>query len=211
MKIAIVDSNYLFRQGLRSILLAEKDFEVVGEGSCIEQGINLILKYRPNIVLMDLKLGEEDGLKISQEIRKKSICCKFIVLTDSSDYKDFRKVRENHIEGYIIKDALPEEIIYATRIIGSGKKYYDANLITSAMNLEAGQQFKDKGLKKLTQREIEVLMALGAGLSNSDISGKLSISESTVKKHVSNILVKLSLTDRTQAALYAAASELANN
>jgi len=203
MKIVILDSNYLFRQGLKSILLADKDFEIVGEGSCVEDGINLILKYMPDLVIIDLKLGREDGLKIFEQIRSMGINCRCIVLTNSSDYRDFRKARQNHIDGYILKDALPEEIIYSIRIVYSGKKYYDANLMVSAMSLQKGKPFEDEGLSKLTRREIEVLEALGKGLSNSDISSKLLITESTVKKHVSNVLVKLSLSDRTQAALYA--------
>jgi DNA-binding NarL/FixJ family response regulator len=203
METVIVVSNSILRRGLRTILSDEKDIRVVGEGTNIAEGVDLILSQRPSIALIDLKLGEEDGLKIIEEVRKEYLRCKFIVLANSSDYRDFKRVREYEVEGYILKDALPEEIVYAVHIIQAGKKYYDSNLMLTAMSMKKPGFAQNGALQKLTQREIEVLTAVGNGMSNMDIANRLSITEYTVKKHVSNILSKLELNDRTQAALYA--------
>lgn len=208
METVIVVSNYILRRGLRTILSDEKDIKVIGEGTNVSEGIQLILRQNPNIALIDLMLGEEDGLRIIDEVRKENLLCKFIVLVSSYDYKDFMRVREHEAEGYILKDALAEELIYAVHIIQAGKKYYDSNLMLSAMSPKKSNFIENKDLQKLTQREVEVLRAVGGGLSNMDIANKLQITEYTVKKHVSNILSKLNLNDRTQAALYASANGL---
>jgi DNA-binding NarL/FixJ family response regulator len=208
MRVLIVDSNYLFRQGLKAILSSENNFDIVGEGTSVEQGINLIFSQKPDIAIIDLIIGREKGLKIVEEVKNKGIECKFMVLTNSFDYRDFKKVRESLVEGYILKDALPEEFIYALRIIKTGKKYYDSNLMISAINLEKEGYLDDEPLQSLTNREKEVLIALGKGLSNNDIASRLLITEFTVKKHVGQILYKLRLSDRTQAALYASSKGL---
>jgi two-component system, NarL family, nitrate/nitrite response regulator NarL len=208
MKVVIIDSHYLVREGLKILLANDGSIEVIGEASEVQEGINIVLKKRPDLIIVDLKLGKEDGLNVIQEIRKSEVECKFVVLTSSADYRDFRKAKELNIDGYILKDAIPEEIIYALRIVNAGRKYYDANLMISAMNLEKNDVFQDGAIKNLTQREREVLVTLGKGFSNNDISRKLFITEYTVKKHVSQILCKLGLTDRTQAALYANAHGL---
>lgn len=208
METVIVISNYILRCGLKTILSEEKDIQVIGEGANVDEGVNLILKQKPSIALIDLKLGDEDGLRIIERVRKENLNCKFIVLTDSTDYRDLKRIRDYNVEGYILKEALPEEIIYAVHIIQAGKKYYDANLILNTMSPKKAKYIESKALDKLTQRELEVLIALAEGLSNIDIAKKLLITEYTVKKHVSNILSKLDLNDRTQAALYASAHGL---
>ncbi|MDF2675262.1 MAG: DNA-binding response regulator [Clostridiales bacterium] len=208
METVIVISNYILRRGLKAILSEEKDIQVVGEGTNVKKGVEIILKQNPSIALVDLKLGDEDGLRIIEEVRKENLKCKFIVLTDSTDYRDLKRVRDYNVEGYILKEALSEEIIYAVRIIQAGKKYYDASLMLNTMSPKKTEYIESEALDKLTQRELEVLIALAGGLSNIDIAKKLLITEYTVKKHVSNILSKLNLNDRTQAALYASAHGL---
>jgi two-component system, NarL family, nitrate/nitrite response regulator NarL len=203
MKVVIIDSNYLFREGLKKVLSSEQNIELIGEGSDVREGVEIILNNNPDIVIMELKLRNDNGLKIVEEIRKRSITCKFIILTDSSDYKDFRKAEEFNIQGYILKDALPEEIIHAVRIVNAGKKYYDTNLMMLAINIEKKDSIKVEAMQGLTKREREVLIELSKGISNKNIAERLAITEYTVKKHVSQILLKLDLLDRTQAALYA--------
>lgn len=203
MKTVIVVSNYIQRTGLKTILSDTGDIKVVGEGSNVNEGIELILTQKPDIALIDLKLGEEDGLQIINKVRNENSHCKFIVLSNFVDCKEFKRVRAYEAEGYILKDALAEELVYSMRIIQAGKKYYDANLLLSAISTNKPNKSEDEALQKLTQREREVLTAVASGLSNMDIAVKLNITEYTVKKHVSNILAKLDLNDRTQAALYA--------
>jgi two-component system, NarL family, nitrate/nitrite response regulator NarL len=203
MKAVIIDSNYLLREGLKKVLSLEESVEIIGEGCSVEEALEIILSKRPDIVILDIKLGKECGLEIVRTVKKKDIPSKFIILTTSSEYRDFRKVEEVGIDGYILKDALQEEIIYAIKRVIAGRKYYDPNILTSVINTEKKHTCKEDAAQNLTKREREVLIKLGKGLTNNEIANSLSITEFTVKKHVSQILLKLEFTDRTQAALYA--------
>jgi len=203
MKVVIIDSYYLVRQGLKGIISEDKDIEIAGEAGNIEEGLKLILGKRPDIAIVDLKLGQERGLEIVKQIKNNMIDCKFIILTTTSDYRDFRTAEQLGIDGYVLKDALPEEIIYAIKIVNAGRKFYDANLVASAMRLDKRGLPSDDPVQNLTEREFEVLGALGNGYNNSEIANKLFITEYTVKKHIRQVFNKLNLYDRTQAAIYA--------
>lgn len=197
MKIVIVDDHPLVRKGLASLFMAYSDIEVSGEGSCVKEAVDLIADVRPDLALIDLKLGKECGIDVILQCHQKSLLCKFIILTSSSDCNDFRKARDCGVDGYILKDALPEEILYAIRLVGKGRVYYDPVMMNNAIDAH------DSLENILTPREKEVLIALGKGSKNRDIAKNLYVTEFTVKKYVSQILDKLDLQDRTQAALYA--------
>lgn len=197
MKIVIVDDHPLVRKGLASLFAASPDIEVAGEGSCVREAVELIASSRPDLALVDLKLGRECGIDVIAQCRQKGIVCRFVILTSSSDSGDFRRARNAGIDGYILKDALPEEILYAVRLVQKGRVYYDPSLMNLAIDSENSLE------SALTPREKEVLIALGRGSKNSQIAKDLFVTEFTVKKYVSQILDKLDLKDRTQAALYA--------
>ena len=198
MKVAIIDDHPLVRRGLAMVLSLEQDIELAGEASSINDAVALILKTNPDILLVDLRLGDECGLDITKRSEIQGSVFKFIVLTSSVEKDDFKRAEEANVDGYILKEALPEEILYAIRLVFKGRKYYDPGIMDFLIK-DKDEEFAEK----LTPREIDVLSALGMGLSNSFIAKKLYITEFTVKKHVSQILSKLDLTDRTQAALYA--------
>lgn len=198
LRIVIVDDHPLVRRGLSSVLSYEKDIEVIGEASNVREAIDVIRRTRPEQVLIDIRLDNESGLDIISKIDKKDIQCKFTVLTSSLGERDFKTAEELGVDGYILKEALPEEILYAIRLIGKGRKYYDPGILEIAM-----KKNEDSITERLTEREKDVLETLGKGLSNKEIAKKLFITEFTVKKHVSQVLAKLNLADRTQAALYA--------
>lgn len=206
MKIVIVDDHPLVIQGLHSVLTLESDIVILGVCSNTSEGIGLIQAKNPDLVLVDLMLGRESGLDLIREAKKLEIESKFIVLTSSSSYSDFMMAEEHGADGYILKEALPEELIYAIRMVGRGRKYYDPELLEYKLK-------KDEIMsnEQLTSREWEVLQELGKGLTNQQIAKKLFISENTVKKHMSQILSKLELHDRTQAALYIKNLELNNH
>ncbi len=193
MKIIIVDDHPLVRQGLASLISMEDDMELIGECSNVNEALLMIDEKKPDMAIIDLKLGKESGLDIVTARKKAS--CKFVILTSSAAYIDFKKSEELNVDGYVLKEALPEELLYALRLVHKGRKYYDPVLMQYKM--QEGNNYN------LTLREMEVLHKLGDGLNNYQIAKELFISENTVKKHVSQILAKLNLQDRTQAALYA--------
>ena len=194
MRIMIVDDHPLVRKGLISVLSLENNIEVIGEASNNNDAIKFITDKKPDIALVDLRLGNENGLYIIDYFNKKNTECKFMILTSSANEWDFKKAQELGAQGYILKEALPEELIYAIQLVARGRKYYDPGILDEIMN--------ESLLGELSEREQEVLMSLGEGLSNKEIAEKLFISIFTVKKHVSQVLEKLDLADRTQAALY---------
>ncbi len=197
LKIFVVDDHPLVRRGLISALGCEPSFEVVGEAETVRHSIESLQRIRPDVAIIDLRLGDSSGLEVIEEARKKHISCKFIIFTSSGSERDFLYAEQLGVSGYILKEALPDEIIHAVRIIAQGRKYYDPRILEMKMKGETVLN------EELTPREREVLAALGRGLSNRDIASRIYVSENTVKKHVSQILAKLNLEDRTQAALYA--------
>lgn len=197
MRFICVDVFPLSRQGLIAILKAEKGFECVGQAASVKEARDVISKSCPDMVILDIKLKGESGLDILIGKEKLPISCKYVVLTYSHKPEDFMEANDFGIDGYIFKEAMPEEIVNAIRSVARGKKYYDPAVIEWVLNKQ------NQSADQLTPREQEVLSALGAGLSNKDIADRLYVTEYTVKKHVSRILAKLSLSCRTQAALYA--------
>lgn len=198
MHIVIIDDHPLVRQGLNAILTIYDDMIISGEASTVEEGIKLVCEKKPDIAIVDLKLGNVSGLDIIKTCMNKVPGCKYIVLTSSVRKEDFCKAEEIGAHGYILKQAFPEELISAVRMIYRGRKYFDPSMVEYIMHRNNHDPF---GV--LTSREREVLNALGEGLRNREIASKLYITEFTVKKHVSQILAKLELTDRTQVALLA--------
>ncbi len=199
MKVLLIDDHPLVRKGLASVLSLEKDIEIVGEAGNMNDALKAIEMYNPDLALVDIRLGNEYGLDIIEKSKSKNASCKFIVLTSSGSDGDFKRAEEAGALGYILKEALPEELLFAVRLVSRGRRYYDPCIMELLMK-ESSKNDQDSNL---TAREKEVLRALGEGLSNRDIAEKLYITEYTVKKHVSQILSKLELADRTQAALYA--------
>lgn len=199
MNIVIVDDHPLVRQGLTAVLSAEGDMNLIGEAANADEALEIITRTKPDIALVDLRLMDVSGLDIVKVCKEKVPVCKYIILTSSVDQEDFRRARELGVDGYVLKEAFPEELIAAIRLVYRGRKYYDPSMVDFIMNKDEN----DFRIEQLTPRELEVLRTLGEGLKNKDIAKKLFITEYTVKKHVSQILAKLDLADRTQAALYA--------
>lgn len=197
LKVVIVDDHPLVRQGLKFVFSFEEDIELLGEAKSLRQAKQLLINQKPDIILIDLKLGNEDGLDLIKYFSGGKQLYKFIILTSSVELVDFMRALQVGVDGYIIKEAVTEEILYAIRLVHKGRKYYDPLMLEYKIQNE-----KSTMIDELTQREREVLLALGNGCSNKQISSQLFITENTVKKHVSQILSKLELKDRTQVALY---------
>lgn len=196
MKIVSVDNHPVVRQGLISILANEKDIEEIKEASSIQEAMSIITKEEIEIVIIDLRLDNEDALDIVARAKDMNLKTKFIVLTEAMSQEDFKRAEQLGVDGYILKEAFIEDILYAIRVINRGKKYYYWEI------LKCDDHFNNNSiLNKLTDREKDVLNEIKRGLSNEEIASRLYISEHTVKKHVSSILTKLNLSNRTQIAL----------
>ncbi|MDP4098962.1 response regulator transcription factor [Paenibacillus sp. P96] len=204
MKIVIVDDHPLVRRGLAAVISMQPNVQFAGEAKNQREALMVLEETQPDLVLLDLKLGDESGLDIIKASRRKGFSGKFILLTSSASREDFLKAEEAGVDGYVLKEALPEELLYAIQLVSKGRKYYDPTILENKLREDAGSLTDE-----LTPKEREVLIELGQGACNREIAAKLFISEFTVKKHVSQILAKLRLTDRTQAALYANAIGLA--
>lgn len=202
MKVIIVDDHPLVRKGLKSILTLDDSMEVLGEATNRREAMELFKTLKPELALIDLRLGSESGLDLITEAIRLGSNCKFVVLTSSTEEDDFRRAKEIGVDGYVLKEALPEELIHALRIISKGRKYYDPGVFDLLTNSRKPPE-ADGHIEQLTPKEKEVLLELGMGLSNKEISTSMYITEYTVKKHVSQVLAKLELSDRTHAALYA--------
>lgn len=198
MRLVLIDDHPLVLQGIRAVVQFQPDMEVVGTASCGEMGIKLIAECRPDIAVVDLRIPGEYGLDIIKKARKIAPLCHFIILTSFSDKADVKRAMAEKVQGYILKEALPDEILNAIRLVSKNRTYIDPVIMQMLLS-----QDKDDPLEQLTPREMEVLEFLARGMSNRDIAGALFVTEYTVKKHVSQILEKLDLADRTQAALYA--------
>ena len=198
MKIVIVDDHPLVRRGLASVISMQPNVKFAGEATNGQEALLVIEETQPDLVLIDLKLADESGLDVIKKARARGIVSKFILLTSSASREDFLKAEEVLVDGYVLKEALPEELLFAIQLVHKGRKYYDPGLMEDKMRM-SGSSPTDE----LTPKEKEVLIELGQGACNREIASRLFISEFTVKKHVSQILAKLQVADRTQAALYA--------
>jgi DNA-binding NarL/FixJ family response regulator len=197
MRIVVIDDHPLVHQGIQMIANSSEELEVVGTASTGDEGVRLLRRAQPDVALVDLRLPGTTGLDIIEEAREEVPDCKFMILTSYSDEGDVRRAMSKNVDGYILKEAMPEELISALNLVARGRTYVDPTIMQTLFSNDHDP------LDDLTPRELQVLRALAKGLSNSDIAGQLYITESTVKKHVGQILSKLELTDRTQAALYA--------
>lgn len=197
MKLLIVDDHPLVRKGIASTLSFDENIREILESSNIKDAMEIIKKENIALAIIDLNLGNQDGLEIVSISKNLGYTTKFIVLTSSIRREDYIRAKEINVDGYILKEAFAEDILYAIHLVLRGKKYIDPEVI----RYESQRTPLEKQLNELTPRERDILIELGEGLSNNEIARKLFISENTVKKHVSNILFKLELNHRTQAAL----------
>lgn len=200
MRILIVDDHDIVRKGLIAALELEKNFDVIEEAEDIESAMKKLRTEKPEIALIDLNLGnKQNGINIIKQAQKEGIQTKYMILTSSSQKADFADSKALGVSGYILKDSALEDIEYAIKAVMKGRNFFD-----SQIQVQGEKSQEEKMRELLTEREVEVLRALGLGLTNAQIAEKLYITENTVKKHISSLLAKLEFTHRTEAALYSA-------
>jgi NarL family two-component system response regulator LiaR len=201
ISLVIVDDHVVVRKGLRLLLEQQPDMLVVGEGSDGEQAIALATTFLPDVMLLDLLMPKLDGVAAVRKVKEITPITQIIVLTSCSEDDYIFSVIKAGALSYLLKESGPEEVVAAVRAAAQGESRLHP-MIASRLLRELQQQQRSP-LADLTPRERDVLGQIAHGRSNQEIASALSVSERTVKTHVSNILSKLHLADRTQAAIYA--------
>ena len=208
IKVLIVDDHEMVRLGISSYLGVQSDMEVVGEAENGQEAVEKALALRPDAILMDVVMPEMDGIAATKEILRQWPEAKIIILTSFIDDEKVYPAIEAGAASYILKTSTAAEIAKAIRATAKGESVLEPEVTTKMMN-RMSQKNQPQLYEDLTAREREVLMLIAKGKSNKEIADELFITLKTVKTHVSNILAKLQVEDRTQAAIYAFQHHLA--
>jgi two-component system, NarL family, response regulator LiaR len=201
--VLIVDDHALVRRGINSFLGTQPDIEIVGEAKSGEEAVNLCEEFAPDVVLLDLIMPGIGGIEAARRIKQTSPRTHIVVLTSFHEDEHIIHAIRAGAQSYLLKDISPDELARAIRRAARGEAYLHPRVAAKVLKVINGSSDMQDPLAALTTREMEVLKLIADGLSNSEIANKLCISEKTVKAHVSNILGKLHLEDRTKAAAFA--------
>lgn len=202
--IFIADQNDVIRRGMHAILTSMMEFDVIGDTDSGTETIRISKRTKPNLILTDINFPDMDGIELIRQIKRTSPNTKIVVFTASQDEDNIMGALEAGAISYLLKDIHSDQIIDALLHAQRGETVLHPLVATKVLNiLIAPDYLKHKVTSKLTKREVQVLKLVASGHNNQEIAQKLFISISTAKAHVSNILGKLQLSDRTQAAAYA--------
>jgi DNA-binding NarL/FixJ family response regulator len=208
IRVLVVDDQELMRAGFRMILEAQGDIRVVGEASDGVSAIDVAASTNPDVVLMDIRMPRMDGVEATRRLRNQRV----IILTTFDHDEYVVEALRAGASGFLLKDAPPEELIRAVRVVAAGDALLAPTVTRRLLDRVVAQlatvRVPNPQLEQLTERERDVLQLVARGRSNSEIAGELHVSETTVKTHVSHMLVKLDLRDRVQAVVMAYESGL---
>lgn len=207
-RIVIADDQALFREGLRTLLSIRPDMDVVGEAANGEEAVALVEALRPNVVLMDLRMPKVDGVQATARIRERWPEVPVLVLTTFDDDANLFGALKAGAAGYLLKDVSSETLISAIQAAARGESFLQSTVTgrvvaAFARLMESGGPRAEALVLPLSPREREIVSLLGSGASNKEIADRLNLAEGTVKNHVTSILTKLDVRDRTQAAIRA--------
>lgn len=210
IRVLIVDDHEIVRKGIRALLSKERGIETIGEAGNGADAIAQAKSLKPDVILMDLVMPKVDGIQATRAITAAQPDARVLVLTSfAADDKVFPAIKAGAL-GYLLKDSSPTELIQAIRAVHLGQPSLDASIALKVLQEMAHPAQDAPPAHGLTEREEEVLRLIAHGKSNREIADELTVAEITVSKHVSNILCKLHLASRTQAALYALKEGLAS-
>jgi NarL family two-component system response regulator LiaR len=205
MKVIVCDDQAIVRDGLVMLLKLEPDIDIVGTAEDGAEAVEMVADKGADLILMDLKMPIMNGVEATRQIMMKHPGVKVLVLTTYADDEWVFDAIQAGASGYLLKDTPREELIKAVRGTVTGKTYVDPSVAGKVLEQVSSRQTQPATLitSKLTQREVEILRLIARGLTNADIANRLFLSDGTVRNHVSAILAKLGVCDRTQAAVIA--------
>lgn len=201
--VLIADDHPIVREGLRGVLTLVPDLTIVGEAADGAQAVERALALQPDILLLDLAMPRKNGIQVIEEVKRRNPAIRILVLTSFANNDQILAALKLGAEGYLLKESTPDTLIQAIHNVYAGRAWLDptiTHMVVQEMNRPSEQPPAEQ---PLTARELEVLKLVAQGISNHEIAGKLFISESTVRVHISHILNKLQLSNRIQATLYA--------
>lgn len=201
IKLLLVEDHHIVRRGLVFFLKTREEFEIVGEAENREDALTFVRTERPDVVLMDLSMPKMDGIEATKQIKQYDETIKILILSSFSEQDYVLPALEAGADGYQLKEVQPEQLVASIIAIYEGNANFHPKVTPALLGRSAVK--KENPFSMLTKREQEVLQEIAKGRSNKEIAAELHITEQTVKTHVSNILAKLEVDDRTQAALYA--------
>ncbi len=208
IKVMLADDHVLIREGIRQLLEFDGAIEVIDEANDGNECLEKLNKVKPDILLLDINMPKKNGIEVLEEIKNNNMNVKVLILTVHNEVEYLLKAVDIGVDGYILKDTESNELKKAIISIVNGESYIQPNLIP-ALNSKLVSRDKDKDkIDSLTNREMEVLICVANGMFNREIADELSISERTVKNHVTNIFKKIDVADRTQAAVFAIKNDI---
>lgn len=203
IRVLVVDDHEIVREGLRTILAMESDIELLGEARDGVEAVEKALALSPDVILMDLAMPHMDGIQAIREIKTQKPDIRVLVLTSFAEDSQVFPAIEAGALGFMLKDTTSATLIQAIRIVNRDEPSLHPTVVRKLMAARTQKKLSEEPTEPLTTREQEILALLAKGLTNQAIADQLVISELTVRTHVSNILAKLNLENRTQAALFA--------
>ncbi|MDX6240337.1 MAG: hypothetical protein QOG10_5157 [Kribbellaceae bacterium] len=207
VRVLLVDDDPLVRAGLRMILATAEDLEVVGEVDDGARAVAAVLKHRPDVVLMDIRMPEMDGITATAAVRRLDSPPQVVVLTTFQADEQVMSALRAGAAGFLLKDTPPAEIMSAVRLVASGEAMLSPSVTRTLLSHLGDAQASERRrnatqrLAMLTDRERQVAVAVGSGASNAEVATSLFMSEATVKSHVSRLLVKLDVANRVHIAI----------
>jgi DNA-binding NarL/FixJ family response regulator len=212
IRVVLVDDQAMVRTGLRMVLAAEPDIDVVGEAADGAAGVRVVTEQQPDVVLLDVRMPGMDGLEAARRILAAELPTRVVVLTTFDEDEYVAAALRAGVSGFLLKVAPPEDLVTAVRTVAAGQGLLDPavtlRVIRTYASAPAPDPARAAALGELTERETDVLALVAAGLSNAEIAARLYLGEATVKTHVSRVLLKLGLRDRVQAVAFAYESGL---
>lgn len=200
IRLLIADDHPVVRQGLTTLLIPRNGIEVIGEAENGRQAIDLACELRPDVILMDVVMPDMTGIEATTEIKAENPDARILILTSFSTEDKLVSAIKAGALGYLLKDAQPDDLFHAIRSVYRGQLTLPLDVALDILQASAKQP--DELEASLTERENEVLLAVAEGLSNREIAQKLNIGTNTVRTHISSLLRKLELTNRTQLAIF---------